>query len=74
MKDSLWSVDMFRCESINLKTHWVLVVMDQFTRRIIGFGVHCGNVDGIAPFSKADLNGYQWQTHCRGLYQLPLAA
>jgi transposase InsO family protein len=27
-----------------------------------------------APFSKADLNGYQWQTHCRGLFQPPLAA
>ena len=48
MKDSLWSVDLFRCESILLKTHWVLVVMDQFTRRIIGFGVHVGDVDGIA--------------------------
>ena len=48
MKDSLWSVDLFRCESILLKTHWVLVVMDQFTRRIIGFGVHAGDVDGIA--------------------------
>ncbi len=34
-KDSLWSVDLFRCESILLKTHWVLVVMDQFSRRII---------------------------------------
>jgi hypothetical protein len=33
MKDSLWSVDLFRCESLLLKTHWVLVVMDQFTRR-----------------------------------------
>jgi hypothetical protein len=32
MKDSLWSVDLFRCESIFLKTHWVLLVMDQFTR------------------------------------------
>ena len=39
-KDSLWSIDLFRCESILLKSHWVLVVMDQFTRRIIGFGVH----------------------------------
>lgn len=39
-KDSLWSIDFFRCESLQLKTHWVLVVMDQFTRRIIGFGVH----------------------------------
>ena len=45
-KDSLWSVDLFRCESIRLKSHWVLVVMDQFTRRIIGFGVNAGEVDG----------------------------
>ncbi len=48
MKDSLWSVDLFRCESVLLTTHWVLVVMDQFTRRIIGFGIHAGDVDGIA--------------------------
>ena len=55
-KDSLWSVDLFRCESILLKSHWVLVVMDQFTRRIIGFGVHAGDVDGVAlccMFNKA---------------------
>ena len=39
MKDSLWSVDLFRCESILLRSHWVMVVMDVFTRRIIGFGV-----------------------------------
>jgi transposase InsO family protein len=45
-KDSLWSVDLFRCESILLKSHWVMVVMDQYTRRIIGFGVYAGNVDG----------------------------
>lgn len=45
-KDSLWSLDLFRCESILLKSHWVLVIMDQFTRRIIGFGVHQGEVDG----------------------------
>ena len=38
-KDSLWSLDLFRCESILLRSHWVLVVMDVFTRRIIGFGV-----------------------------------
>ena len=30
------------------KMHWVLVVMDQSTRRIIGFAVHAGYVDGIA--------------------------
>lgn len=45
-KDSLWSIDLFRCESIVLKSHWVMVVMDQYTRRILGFGVHAGNVDG----------------------------
>ena len=28
-------------------THWVLVVMDQCTRRIVGFGVHCGVIDGV---------------------------
>ena len=47
-KDSLWSVDLFRCESLILKTHWVMVVMDQFTRRIIGFAVQPGAVDGPA--------------------------
>jgi len=47
LKDSLLSIDLFRCESILLKTHWVLVVMDQLTRRIIGFGVHAGDVDEI---------------------------
>jgi transposase InsO family protein len=31
-----------------LKTYWVLVVMDQFTRRIVGFAVHSGVVDGVA--------------------------
>ena len=39
MKDSLWSVDLFRCELILLRSHWIMVVMDVFTRRIIGFGV-----------------------------------
>jgi putative transposase len=48
MKDSLWSVDLFRCESVALQTYWVLVVMDQFTRRIIGFAVRRGAVDGLA--------------------------
>ena len=48
MKDSLYSIDLFRCESAALQTHWVLVVMDQYTRRIIGFGIHVGIVDGRA--------------------------
>jgi len=42
--DSLWSVDLFRCESIVLRSYWVLVVMDQFTRRLVGVGVHRGAV------------------------------
>ncbi len=47
-KDSLWSVDLFRCESLILKTHWVMVVMDQYSRRIIGFAVQAGILDGPA--------------------------
>ena len=64
-KDSLWSVDLFRCESILLKSHWVMVVMDQYTRRIIGFGVHADNVDGPAlcrMFNDAT-SGQGWPTH-----------
>ena len=45
-KDSLWSVELFRCESILLKSHWIMVGLDQYTRRIIGLAVHAGNVDG----------------------------
>jgi putative transposase len=48
MKDSLWSLDLFRTESICLQTYWVLVVMDQYTRRIIGFGIQRDIVDGLA--------------------------
>jgi putative transposase len=45
-KDSLWSVDLFRVESILLQTQWVLIVMDVYTRRIIGFGLQPTAVDG----------------------------
>src|SRR5262250_1163261 len=48
MKDSLWSIDLFRCESLALRTYWVLILMDQYTRRIIGFGIDDGIVDGTA--------------------------
>jgi putative transposase len=47
-KDSLWSVDLFRCESILLRSHWIMVVMDVFTRRIIGFGVDCADINGVS--------------------------
>ena len=59
-KDSLWSLDLFRYESAILRTHWVLVVMDHCTRRIVGFGVHRSVLDGVG--------------RCRGLYQTPMAA
>ncbi len=47
-KDSLWNVDLFRCESILLRGQWVLMVMDVFTRRIIGFGIGGEYIDGPA--------------------------
>jgi putative transposase len=47
-KDSLWSLDLFRCESILLRSHWLMVVMDVFTRRIVGFAVEPGPVDGLS--------------------------
>jgi putative transposase len=47
-RDSLWSVDFFRCESILLQSYWVMVAMDIFTRRIVGFGVAPANLDGPA--------------------------
>ena len=75
MKNSLWSVDLFRCESMMLKTHWVLVVMDQFTRRIIGFGVHAGDVDGPSlcrMFNKAtNGKGVPRYLRSRSLVSLP---
>jgi hypothetical protein len=45
-KDSLWSLDFFRCESLILKSHWVMVVIDQYTRRIVGIAVNSGPLNG----------------------------
>jgi putative transposase len=53
---------LFRAESIGPRAHWIMVVMDQYTRRIIGFAVHVGNVDGPAlcrMFNKAT-SGHGW--------------
>ena len=47
-RDSIWSVDLFRCESIILKSFWVMIVMDVSTRRIVGFGVEPAHIDGIS--------------------------
>jgi putative transposase len=46
IKDNLWSIDLFRCESIAVRSHWVLLVMEQWSRQIVGFSVHAGPVDG----------------------------
>ena len=64
-KDSLWSIDLFRCESILLRSHWVMVVMDQHTRRIIGFGVHADDVDGpaLCRMFSAATSGQGWPSH-----------
>ncbi len=35
-------------QSIHLKTHWVMLVIDQFSRTIIGFAVHAGDPHGAA--------------------------
>ncbi len=45
--DSLWSVDLFHCESIVLRSYWVLAVMDRFTRRLVGVGMHRGTFTGV---------------------------
>jgi transposase InsO family protein len=47
-KDRLWSVDLFRCESILFKSYWVMLVMDIFSRRIIGFGAGAAHLNGPA--------------------------
>ncbi len=46
--DSLWSVDLFRCESIHLTSHWVMLAIDVHTRQIVVFATHAGDIDGIA--------------------------
>jgi hypothetical protein len=66
-KDRLWRVDLCRCESAVLHTYWVLVVIDPWTRRIVGFGVHGGVVDGGAlcrMFNRAS-SGHALPTYLR---------
>jgi len=88
-KDSLWSVGLFRSESIRRRSHWVLVVMDVFTRRIIGFGVAGEYIDGQAVcrmFNQAiaghappaplstDHDALFRFHHCNGLFDTAVAA
>ena len=41
-------MDFFKAESILLKSYSIMVIMDQYSRRIIGFAVHRGDVGGEA--------------------------
>jgi len=59
----------------------MLVLMDQFTRRMIGFGVRAGVVDGVALCDEVrgvhqplhvKLSNYLWLSHCNGLFQTPV--
>ena len=47
LKTACGVFDLFRAESILLRSYWVLVVMDVYTNRIVGFGVEAANLDGI---------------------------
>jgi len=74
-KDSLWSIDLFRCESRSLRTHWVLLVMDQFTRRIIGFGIHRGTVgDAHSPSPIRTNSNSPWAWNVWTATVLPIQA
>jgi putative transposase len=66
-KDSLWSANLFRCESLILNTHRVMVDMDQYTRRIIGFAVHKGMLNGpaVCRMSGRIISGAAPPTHLR---------
>jgi putative transposase len=56
---------LFRCESILLRTFWVMEVMDVFTLRIIGFGVEPAHIDGISvcPMFNHAIAGQQPPKH-----------
>ena len=112
--------------TILLHSYWMLVVIDVFTRRSIGFGIERASIDGMAVCrmfnhavnrvlfgnaadlarkleafrdyyndhrvhralagltpaqfagalspDPAALHHYGWQQHCRGLFELPIAA
>ena len=55
MKDSFWSIDLFRCESATLRTHWVLVchgsihAPNHWVRRPCGDARWCRAVSDVQP-------------------------
>ena len=62
-KDSLWSLDLFRCESTILRTRWVLVVMDHSTRAIHTQTPPKYLISDHDPLYQF----HQWQANLRGL-------
>lgn len=76
-KDSLWSLDLFRCESLFLRSHWVMVVMDQYTRRIVGFAAHAcresWNLNAwiITSASASGVTPVGWATASRSGFSSP---
>jgi len=80
VKDSLWSCDLFRCESATLRTHWVLVVMDEFTRRLIGLAstmalaVVAGARRGASGAGFSGASGSQIEKDLTGLFRVPAGA
>jgi hypothetical protein len=59
MKDSLWSVDIFSCESIGPAS--------RTTEIQLGYG---GEPNGKV----VSIDHRRWIQHCNGLYKLPMAA
>ena len=43
--DNLWSIDFFKVESVFLKTYTIMIVMDQYSRKIIGITAERGCLD-----------------------------
>ena len=60
--NKLWSMDLFRLESVFLRSFWVMVVMDQFTRKIVGFSVRQVPLSGDNVFCmfKNIASGNDW--------------
>jgi hypothetical protein len=48
LTDDLRSVDLLRCESIGVKSYCAMVVMDLFTRRIVGVSAEPAHIGGVA--------------------------
>lgn len=63
--ESLWSLDLFRCESVLLQSHWVMLVMDQYSRKIKGFAIYAGRLDGpkVCWMLGRAASGLNWPKH-----------